>query len=90
MSTTHPSARKTSLNSLKEEVVDATVSVAAKVSRGMDETKELSRIRLLSVESLVSSFCVVRVIVTVSHNRPVHLLQENGLGRMNSAKNKNR
>ena len=56
----HPSARTTSLKLVKEEGGVTTISVAVKVSRGIDEIKELSRMRPLSVECVVSSFCDLR------------------------------
>lgn len=45
------------MNFVEQEAGDTTVSVAVKVSKGIDETNELSKIRPLSVVSLTSSFC---------------------------------
>lgn len=55
----HPSARVTSLISVEEQFDDATRSGAEKVSSGIDDTPELSRIRSASVERAASSFSVV-------------------------------
>lgn len=55
--TAHPSERWTSLDLVEEGDDDMNVSVAVKVSRGMDETNELSRTRSLNVESSMPSFC---------------------------------